>query len=202
MRKLTYLLTIILGLLSACNSKNTSTSRLLPEPDIIERLKYEKTEIDTLFKKGKGECLTFIKLTETGQPVLIKTDTLPEDAITTYYILKDSLSKVITISELPTSRSGDWFIVYTHYFDKTGKTFAFERQTNFFNSNCTDGVAYETKTEFYNSDFKIIDKFYKLVDEKNKPLNKDSCSHFYDYKYNVSPNVDNYLKSNKIKTSR
>lgn len=199
MRKLTYLLTIILGLLSACNSKDTSTSRPLTDPYIIERMKYEKTKIDSLFKKGKGECLSFIKLTETGQSFLLETDTIPEEAITTYYILKDNLGKVITISELPTSESGDWFIVYTHYFDKTGKTFAFERQTNFFNSNCTDGIAYETKTELYNSDFKIINKTYKLVDEKNKALNKDSCSLFYDYKYNVSPNIDNYLKTNKIK---
>jgi len=200
MRKLTYLLIIILGLLCACNSKNTSTS--IPEPDLMERLRYEKSEIDTLIKNSKGECLTFIKLTETGTASLIETDSVPEEAITTYYIFKDSLGKAITISELPTSKSGDWFIVYTHYFDKTGKTFAFERQTNFFNSNCTDGVAYETKTVFYNSDFKIINKFYKLVDEKNKPLNKDSCSHFYDYKYNVSANIDNYLKTNKIITSR
>lgn len=202
MRKLTYLLTIILGLLSSCNSKKTSTSRLLPAPDIIERLKYEKNEIDTLFKKGKGECLTFIKLTETGQPFLLETDTIPEEAITTYYILKDSLGKVITISELPTSESGDWFIVLTHYFDKDGKTFAFERQTNFFNSGCVEGIVYETKTEFYNSDFQMIHKAYKLVDEKNKPLKKDSCTFPYDNEYKVSVDVDEYMKTKKIKTSR
>lgn len=200
MKKTTYLLVIILGLLSACSQKNTSTS--IPEPDLLERLRHEKNEIDTLFKNSKGECLTFIKLTETGPASLIETDSVPEEAIITYYILKDSLGKVITISELPTSESGDWFIVYTHYFDKAGKTFAFERQTNFFNSNCTDGVAYETKTKFYNSDFKVIDETYKLVDEKNRKLNKDSCSEFYDYKYNVSANVDNYLKTKKIKISR
>ena len=112
MRKLTYLLTIILGLLSACNSKNNSTSRLLPEPDIIERLKYEKTEIDTLFKKGKGECLTFIKLTETSQPVLLETDTLTEEVITTYYILKDSLSLV---KILETNRFDKDCFLFTSY---------------------------------------------------------------------------------------
>jgi hypothetical protein len=136
MRELTFLLTIIL--FSACNSKSTSTSSLQHKPDIIERLKYEKNEIDTLFKNGKGKCLTFIKLKENGDPVLLEVDTVPEEAITTYYILKDSLGRVITISELPTSESGDWFIVLTHYFDKEGKTFAFERQANFFNSGCTE----------------------------------------------------------------
>lgn len=200
MRKLTYLLTIILGLLSACNSKNSSTSRI-PESDIIERLKFEKNEIDTLFKHEKDKSLIFIKLTEKGQPFLITTDTVPEKVITTYSILKDSLGKIVTISEFPTSESEDWFIVLTHYFDKDGKTFVFERQTNFFNSGCTEGIVYETKTEFYNSDFKMIDKAYKLVDKKNKPLRKDSCTFPYDYEYKVSANLNEYMKTYKIKTS-
>lgn len=202
MRNLTYLLTIIiLGLFSNCNSKKSSTSRLLPEPNIIEILKYEKNEIDTLFMHEKNKSLIFIKLTEEGQAIQITTDTIPEKAITTYSILKDSIGKIVIISEFPTSESGDWFIVLTHYFDKNGKTFAFERQTNFFNSGCTEGIVYETKTEFYNSDFKKIDKAYNLVDEKNKPLKKDSCTFPYDYEYKVSSNINEFLKTNKIKTS-
>jgi hypothetical protein len=199
MRKLIYFLTIISGFLCACNSKNTSTSILHQNPGILERLKYEKNEIDTLFKKGEGVCLTFVKVTETGQPLLLETDTIPEETITTYYILKDSLGKVITISELPTSVSGDWFIVMTHYFDKDGKTFAFERQTNFFNSGCVEGIVYETITEFYNSDFQMVDKTYNLVDEKNKPLKIDSCTFPYDYEYKVLVDVEEYLRAIKIK---
>lgn len=207
MRRLTYILAIFVGLISACNSNDSrtsssSTSRLLPEPDILERLKYQKSIIDTLFNHSKDKLIVLAKLVDKDEPIQIKKGNFPDNVETTYNILKDSLGQIITASEFPFSESGDWNIILTHYFDKDGKTFAFERQTNFFNSICTDGVAYETQTEFYNSDFQLIDKMYKLVDEKNKTLQKDSCQFPYDYEYKVSSDIDKYLQTNRIKNSR
>jgi hypothetical protein len=207
MRKLTFILIICVALLSACNStdsrtNSSSTSRLLPEPDIIERLRYKKTIIDTLFKESKDKLIVLAKLVDKDEPILIKNGNFPDNVETTFNILKDSLGQIVTVSEFPFSESGDWNIMFTHYFDKDGKTFAFERQSNFFNSICTDGVAYETRTEFYNSDFQLIDKTYKLVDEKNKTLQKDSCQFPYDYEYKVSADNGKYLQTKKIKNSR
>lgn len=207
MIRLTYILTIFVALFSACNStdsgtNSSSTSRLLPEPDILERLKYQKTIIDTLFNHSKDNLIVFAKLVDKDEPIQIKNGNFPDKVESTFNILKDSLGQIITASEFPYSESGDWNIILTHYFDKDGKTFAFERQTNFFNSICTDGVAYETQTEFYNSDFQLIDKMYKLVDEKNKTLKKDSCQFPYDYEYKISADIDKYLKTNRIKNSR
>lgn len=205
MKRLTYILTILLGLFSSCNSNDSttsSTSRLVSEPDILERLKYQKTIIDTLFNQRKDKLIVLAKLADKDEPIQIKNGNFPDNVETTFNILKDSLGRVITASEFPFSESGDWNIILTHYFDKDGKTFAFERQTNFFNSICTDGVAYETQTEFYDSDFQLIDKMYKLVDEKNKTLQKDSCQFPYDYEYKVSADIDKYLQTNRIKNSR
>ena len=67
---------------------------------------------------------------------------------------------------------------------------------------CTEGVAYETKTEYYDSDFKLICKEYKLIDEKGKNLNRDSCSFMYDYDYKVLAGLDKYLQTNRIKNGR
>ncbi|MFN3793330.1 MAG: hypothetical protein ACK4RX_01600 [Chitinophagaceae bacterium] len=198
-------MTIFLGLISACNSNDSrisSTSRLLPEPNILERLKYQKTTIDTLFKHSKDKLIVLAKLVDKDELIQINNGNFPDNVETTFNILKDSLGQIITASEFPFSESGDWNIILTHYFDKDGKTFAFERQTNFFNSICTDGVAYETQTEFYNSDFQLIDKMYKLVDQKNKTLQKDSCQFPYDYEYKVSADIDKYLLTNRIKNSR
>jgi len=203
MRGLTYILTIFVGLISACNSndsRTSSTSRLLPEPDILERLKYQKTIIDTLFNHSKDKLIVLAKLVDKDGLIQIKNGNFPDNVETTFNVLKDSLGQIITASEFPFSESGDWYIILTHYFDKDGKTFAFERQTNFFNSICTEGVAYETQTEFYNSDFQLIDKMYKLVDEKNKTLQKDSCQ--FDYEYKVLADIDKYLQTNRIKNSR
>lgn len=205
MRRLTYILTIFVGLISACNSndsRTSSNSRLLPEPDILERLKYQKTIIDTLFNHSKDKLIVLAKLVDKDELIQIKNGNFPDNVETSFNVLKDSLGQIITASEFPFSESGDWNIILTHYFDKDGNTFAFERQTNFFNSICTDGVAYETQTEFYNSDFQLIDKMYKLVDQKNKTLQKDSCQFPYDYEYKVSADIDNYLQTNRIKNSR
>ena len=208
MTKMKFLiLTIFVGLFSACNlsdnkTNTNSASRLLPEPDIIERLKYQKTTIDTLFKHSTDKLIVLAKLTDIDDPITIKNGDFPDNVETSYNILKDSLGNIVTVSEFPFSESGDWSITFTHYFDKDGKIFAFERQTNFFNSICTDGVAYETRTEFYDSNFKLIDKTYKLVDKENRTLQKDSCQFPYDYEYKISADIDKYLKTNKIKNSR
>ena len=142
------------------------------------------------------------KLVDKDEPIVIQNGYFPDNVETTFNILKDSLGQIVSVSEFPFSESGDWNIIFTHYFDKDGKTFAFERQSNFFNSICTDGVAYETRAEFYNSDFQLIDKTYKLVDEKNKPLQKDSCQFPYDYEFKISADIDKYLQTNEIKNSR
>ena len=201
MSKLTYLLIILVVQLTACSTRNSSTSIPRVEPDNIEKLKIEKDVLDTLIRKKIDKSVSFVKFNEKDDAIQIKADTIPENAITSYSLLKDSLGKILAITEFPISESGDWFIAMTHYFDINGKTFAFERHTGFFNSICTEGIAYETKVEFYNINFKLIDKTYELVDEKSKPLKKDSCTFPYDYKYKVSTNVDEYMKSNRLKTS-
>jgi len=207
MKRLIYIFTIFIGLLTACNSSDnktnsSSSSGLLPEPKILSRLKYQKQIIDTLFNHSKDKLIVLAKLTDNNEPISIQDGNFPDNVETTFNILKDSLGHILTVSEFPFSESGDWDITFTHYFDKNGKTFAFERQTNFFNSICTRGVAYETRTEFYNSDFQLIDKTYKLVDKKNKTLQKDSCQFPYDFEYKVSSGIDKYLRTNKIKNSR
>jgi hypothetical protein len=206
MKQPLFLLLLLLGLMCSCNSRDhsrtASTLRLVPEPDIAERLQYHKAFIDTLFSHGKNNIEVFVKLTDKTDLNPFKDTVLPDETETSFNILRDSLKHIVAIIESPYSQSGDWFLTLTHYFDKNGQTFAFERQTNFFNSGCTEGVAYETTTEYYDSDFKLIRKEYKLVDEKGKNLNRDSCSFMHDYDYKVLVGVDKYLRTNRIKNGR
>ena len=201
MRQSLFLLTFLLSVICACNSNDrsgSSTSRLVPEPDISERLQYQKASIDTSFIRNRANIEVLVKLVGKTDLMPFKDTILPEETEISFNILRDSIRHIIAIMESPYSQSGDWFLTLTHYFDNNGQTFAFERQTNFFNSGCTEGVAYETKTEYYNSDFKLIRKDYKLVDEKGKNLNRDSCN-MYDYDYKVLPSIDKYLQTNRIK---
>ena len=131
------------------------SSRHFSEQDIFEKLKYQKATIDSLFNHNKDKLLIFVKLADKDELEQITNGKFPENVETTFNILKDSFGKVITVSEFPFSESGDWNIILTLYFDKDGKTFAFERQTNFFNSICTDGFLENYPTG--------VNPLYKLV---------------------------------------
>jgi hypothetical protein len=200
MRRLTHL-TIFIILFSACGKNSGSTSRLLPEPDILERLNYQKMIIDSLLIHSTHKLIVSAKLINKDEPIQLRSDNFPDSVETTFSLLRDSLGRAIIALEQPFSESGDWIIILKHYFDEEEKTFAFEKQVKFFNSICTSGPAYETKIEFYDSDFQLIGNNYKLVDEKNKPLPTDSCVFNYNYDYKVSPNSDDYLQKRKIKNS-
>lgn len=178
----------------SCNfpaKKNTSS--FLSEPDIIERLKSQKVKIDTLLYHNECQRIGYIQLSENDLPIQIDSDFVDE-YYTEFVVYKDSLGKILCVSEIPYSRSGDWFLVQNHYFDIEGKTFAF---TKYFNSFCINGVGYETMTEFYNADFQEINKEYSLVDEQNNSISKDSCFD-YDFEYTVFPNVDKFMNFNNI----
>jgi len=191
-----FLIILLFPLFFSCNfSAKKNTSRLLPELDILERLKRQKSEIDTLYKYHRCNILSFAQLTENSLPFRIDS-TFDEEYYTKFVLQKDSMGKIISASEFPYCRSGDWFLVVTHYFDKNGQTFVYERQFNTF--HCLDGIGYETITKYYNADFQIINKEYKLVDENGKPISKDCCM-IIDYDDIVSQNINKYLKFNKIK---
>lgn len=205
MKKTFIFLAVVFGMMYACNygdKQNTaSASQLAPESADIKRLKYQKSSTDSLFAQNQDKIEVLVKLADKPDLILFKDTILPDDTETSFNILRDSSKNITIILESPYSESGDWFLTLTHYFDKNGKTYAFERQTNFFNSGCTEGVAYETRTEFYDNNLKSIHKDYKLIDEKGKDLKKDSCYFLYDYDYKVSPNLEKYLKSNGIKNN-
>ena len=75
MRQLLYLLVFLVGMICACNSRDRSqtksTSRLVPEPDIAERLQYRKTLIDTLFIQNRNNIEVFVKLTDKTDLILL-----------------------------------------------------------------------------------------------------------------------------------
>jgi hypothetical protein len=174
--------------------KVNRSNELLPEPDIIERLKGQKIIIDTLQSQDKLKLEVLVKEPNKEKLKIVLNENWPETIETTYNIWKNENGNIILIGEFPTSESGDWYIEYLQYFDKKEKTFAFQRNTNFFNSMCTDGVAYEKITEYYNSDFNRIERNYSLTDKNKKELKKDDCAMYYDYPFEVSDNLKSYLK--------
>lgn len=185
------LLSILISLscvMVACKSNEASTavSENAPKHDSLSMLKKEKALIDSLFQNNKKQLSVFAKPVNKDTLIEVKNDQFPPNILTTFNVLKDKTGKTLSISEFPFSESGDWTIRLTHYFDQQGKTFAFEREAKFYNSICTDGIANESLTIFYNQSFQPIHKLYNLVDANNKPLQKDSCQFPYNYTYHIS----------------
>lgn len=188
-----YLSLLIIGIVAlSCNSdkidKSKNSSAVGIDNPEIQRL--QKKQVDSIFRLNRKNLTILVKIPGKSNLVEVRNENWPEEIETTYNLLKDETGKVILFIESPYSESGDWNITYAHYFDNAGRTFAFTRQTNFFNSICTEGVAYETITEYYNSQFVKQSNEYKLVDTSGHPLNKSKCQFPYDEPYKVLKNRD------------
>ncbi len=191
----------LLLLVAACRSSvdPADGSRLLAEPDLLERLHSQQASIDTVCQKHPERTTTLAQLVGSEDIIVIDSSTADQLNIDrTFMLLKDSTGKILAAYESPYSESGDWNILYTHYFNSEGKTFAFSREASFFNSICTDGVAVENMTKWYSGTLSMVDSSYTLQDENQKELSKDSCQFAYDYPYSIYPSLKDFLSKNKI----
>jgi hypothetical protein len=156
----------------------------------------QKAEIDNLQSKDKLKLEVFVKESNKENLTLVINENWPEIIETTYNVWKNEKGNIVKIGEFPFSESGDWEIEYEHYFDQNEKTYAFERNTNFFNNLCAEGVAYEKIIEFYNLDFNKVGRNYSLTDKNKTKLKKENCEMNYDFPFEIYNILKNYL--NKI----
>lgn len=177
--------------------KINRSTEFIPEPDILDRLKWQKAVIDTLKSDVKLDLEIFVKEPDKEGLTKVIDDQWPEEISVTYNLWANAKGQIEMIDEYPFSESGDWGIAYLHYFDKNGETFSFERNTNFYNSECTDGLTNENILEFYDSDFNRLSRTYELTGPGGQNLNNQDCALPYDYPYEVASSLENYL--NRIK---
>jgi len=163
--------------------------------DSVGLLQKQKKALDkrNISYKTKGVTV-WVKLYDKSKLLRIRNDKWPdqEKIEYTYNVVKDATGNIVMVMAYPTSQSGDWDIGYTHYFDISGKVIAFERFTGFFNSGCagTDEAAHERIVNYYNNNFKLIHKTYKLTNSKGKKLVKSKCDFPYNFKdYKIYPDV-------------
>lgn len=200
-----YSLLLLVGLsVLSCSSKETSTSTnsgLAVDPTEkitsvagLEKLKIKKAQTDTLVSKNSLTLEILVKEPESDKLVVVVNENYPDEVEVTYNIWRNADGKILLVGEYPYSQSGDWDIGYEHYFDESGLTFSFQKRTNFFNSFCADGVAYENVVEYYDSSFNRLHQTYSLIDENKQNLKKEDCEFPYDYPYEVSNSLKDYLK--------
>lgn len=115
-------------------------------------------------------------------------------------ILKDSTGRIIAIEQVPYSESGDWYEGFKHYFDSSGKTFAFTTRTTVFDDSVKGGVVMLQSFNYYNASFNLLDHATILSDANEKPVVERKISEF-DFRhdpYHIYKNVKDCLEAYQI----
>lgn len=166
----------------------------------LKALQSRKNLIDRQ-ARDTSQLMVWVKVPGKKTLVELKGNHFPKEVETTYNLLKDKEGHVIYMVEVPYSESGDWFISYKSYFYPNGKLFAFERNANFFNGECTaeeSEPVHERLVKYYNADFQLLDSAYTLKDNQGKYLPKVSCMLNYEYSYQVLGNVIAFKRLHNI----
>jgi hypothetical protein len=158
------------------------------------KLKSKKAAIDNYLDKHPKAITVLVKVPGKENLVRVVGDKWPDEIEYTYNIIKDKAGKIILIAQTPESESGDWDIIYKHYFDENGNTFAFYQSEALFTDQVKGGVAGKELLRYYDPLFKTISQTNQLVDVDHKPLKaKESELDFREYKYSIYKNVKECL---------
>jgi len=189
MKRLAYLLIAVTSLISACSSSDKKDEN-------TSKLKHQKYSIDSAI--NAQSLLIFVKVKDQAGLIPADKGRNLENVEAAYNVFKDKTGKVVYIAELPFSPKDDWFISYKSYFDVNGKLFAFQRQNNFFGSECIKGAAMENLVKLFNPDFTLADSTYTLTDTKKNELDKAKCKFPYNFPYKINKTLEEYKKERGI----
>jgi len=192
MKFLIALATIILLLyqLSIAQSKKGDNKK-----DVIE-LKRKKTAIEKYLFKHRKDIIVLVKVYGKKKLVKVKNENWPEETDIIYNVLKDSTGRIVLISKMPYSQSGDWYLGYEQYFDDKSKTFAFSDAESVFDDTVKDGIVRRDDLFYYNDKFQLIYKLNSLTGLKGMPIKRNVNEfNFHNEKGVVYKNVDVCLKA-------
>jgi hypothetical protein len=176
------------------SAKNTE------QKNLVEAYRQSINAIDETYKTDAGRIELYMKLAGKKQPLRVKNfDSAPGDLVSSYNLYRDSLGVVRFVLESPFNESGDYLNTFAHYFDEKGRTFAFVRTSNFFNSECISGAASEISAYFFDQNQQLIQKMYELKSPDGKALNPDSCVFQYRKNYKIYPEREAFLQSIHLK---
>jgi hypothetical protein len=189
---------IMFSLLFTRHNGNNFTKSVPPVDSVLIKLKNKRAAVDQYIIKHSKALTLLVKVPGKTKLKKVINENWPEEMEYTYNILKDTAGRIILVSLIPFSQSGDWSITYTHYFDEKGNTYAFRKQTNVFDSEVKGGVIYETLLKYYDVNFNILKKTYTLQDKSGKPIKNNGHVDIYQYKYGIYKNLDACLKDYHI----
>ena len=112
-----------------------------------------------------------------GDSVVTVRDTSawPEETDVSYAVLEVAGGKIRFASESPTSRSGDWFVLDSYYFDEGGRTVLVRRFQSSFQTACDDTPVKEITESYYGPDLQLLQRDYRLTNAHDVRVDPEQC---------------------------
>jgi hypothetical protein len=136
--------------------------------------------VDTLRQSHPEQLRIYAQVEQ--QLVAVRDTSNWPDAGVTYNLWLDPDGRPVLHAEIPFSESGDWHVVYTHYFDEQGRTVAFDSEAAWFNSMCTEVLRRHIRILF-DEGFRLLKADTSHADAEGRPINpkKSQCGNPYDF---------------------
>lgn len=113
--------------------------------------------------------------TSGGTVVAVKDSTAwPEEMDESYNVVTDSAGRVLLHRAMPTSESGDWFEVRTHYFAPDGHTIRYDYEISGFGSGC-GSILRERRRFHMGPAFTLLRQDSSYTDRDDKPIDARAC---------------------------
>lgn len=197
MKTFLLLLVILIALISCRHRQNHSVSQ---KDSILLAQKGKKSRIDKYVNSHGKSVITFVKVPGKNELLRVQNKQWPDEIEYTYNIYRDEPGKIIFIAETPFSESGDWAIVYKHYFDDEGNTFVFIEQQSIFDDEVKGGIVRELLVNYYGDSFKKLKQINKITDADYLPIKRSRGDFdFRDDEYDIYKNLNDCLKGYNIK---
>lgn len=155
----------------------------------IKKINNLVAEADSILNSDSVRLRMFVKKTGSEIPKeLLEFENWDENTLEIYNILFDENENPILFIVSPYSRSGDWSLSHTYYFNHKGETYFYQYYLAFFNSGCTR-ILRKYINIYFNDDFEVIDKIERYEDKDYKLISGISnCNILYDFKLDYSEN--------------
>lgn len=164
--------------------------------DPLEEARRQVSAADSLRDKHPERMRIYA---DVGGRLVAVTDTAnwPETEVS-YNVWLDSSGRPLIHAEAPVSQSGDWGVVYTHYFDEQGRTRVFDSEAAWFNSLCTDVLRRHVRM-YYDERFGLLraDTSYSDADKRPVDARKLQCQNPYEFNPTPRATYAELVRANK-----
>lgn len=162
--------------------------------------------IDAMAKANPSRTSIVAQLPDDLFVRVASANSLPDSAEGSFSITRDAGGRVVAVSDVPVSESGDWYMVSDHYFDSTGSTTVMRRRASFFNG-CTLAKSdssvrvSETVTSYFGAKHRLVRRtFVRTLFDGKTPAPTDNCNESFQIIYPMYPTLDSLLAATGLKS--